>query len=72
MKTLADYTFVVTPDEGVWLAYVPAIAGCHAMGDSPEEARRELEGVFSLFVQDYAQSAESMPPDVKELVAVAG
>jgi predicted RNase H-like HicB family nuclease len=71
VKTLADYTVVVRPDDGTWMAYVPAIPGCHAMGDSPEDARRELDGVFKMFAEDYSESGESMPPDVKELVPVA-
>jgi predicted RNase H-like HicB family nuclease len=72
MKTLADYTVVVMPDDGTWVAYVPAIPGCHAIGDSPEDARLELDGVFDMFQADYAESGESMPGDVKELVPVAG
>jgi predicted RNase H-like HicB family nuclease len=72
MKTLADYTVVVMPDSGGYVAYVPAIPGCHALGDTPDEARAELDGVFQMFADDYATSGEAMPPDVKELVAVAG
>lgn len=72
MKTLADYTVVVRPDDGTWVAYVPAIAGCHTIGDTPEEARNELEGVFEVFRDDYAQHGETLPDDVRQLVAVAG
>ena len=72
MKSINDYTVVVAPDDGVWVAYVPAIPGCHAMGDTADEARHELEGVFKAFRDDYAASGEHLPADVKELVAVAG
>ncbi|MFN0147054.1 MAG: type II toxin-antitoxin system HicB family antitoxin [Dehalococcoidia bacterium] len=72
MKTIADYTVVVMPDDGTWAAYVPAIPGCHAIGDSPAEARLELDGVFEMFADDYSISGEPMPPDLKELAPVAG
>ncbi len=71
MKTLADYTVVVMPDDGTYVAYVPALEGCHAVGSSPDEARSELDHVFAMFLEEYEESGETMPPDVKELVAVA-
>ena len=71
MKSINDYTVVVAPDDDAWFAYVPAIPGCHAMGDTAEEARRELDLVFVAFRDDYAKSGEKLPADVKELVAVA-
>jgi predicted RNase H-like HicB family nuclease len=72
VKTLADYTVVVMPDDGTWVAYVPAIEGCHAIGDSPDEARSELDQVFGMFREIYAEEGRAWPPDVRELVPVAG
>lgn len=72
MKTLDDYTIVIRPDDGVFLAYVPAIPGCHAMGDTSDEARRELELVFEMWREIHDESGKPMPDDVQELVAVAG
>ncbi len=72
MKTLADYTVVIMPDDGTWVAYVPAIEGCHALGASPDEARSELEGVFEMFREDFDESGEELPADVRELIPVAG
>jgi predicted RNase H-like HicB family nuclease len=72
MKTLADYTVVVMPDDGTWVAYVPAIPGCHALGDTPEEARTELDGVFEMWRSYLAELGKELPADVKELIPVAG
>ena len=72
MKTLADYTVVVMPDDETFLAYVPAIPGCHAVGDTPEEAQRELRLVFEMFAEDARESGRPLPPNVRELVPVAG
>jgi len=72
VKTLADYTVVVMPDDGTFLAYVPAIPGCHAVGDTREEAQRELRLVFEMFAEDARESGRALPPNVRELVPVAG
>ena len=72
MKTLDEYTVVVAPDVDYWWAHVPAIPGCHAMGDTAAEARTELEGVFEMFMEIYEEDGRTLPRDVKELVAVAG
>jgi predicted RNase H-like HicB family nuclease len=70
-KSLEDYTIVLRPDDGTFVAYVPAIPGCHAIGDTPEEARRELEGVYEMTVEHYQERGLELPPDVRELIAVA-
>ena len=51
MKTLLDYTVVITPNASAFLAYVPAIEGCHALGATPDEARSELDGVFEMIAR---------------------
>ena len=69
MTGLNSYTVVVMPDDGTFLAYVPAIEGCHAVAATPEEARREFDFVFEMVAEEYAERGEALPPDVRELVA---
>lgn len=69
--TLADYTVVLRPEDGGFVAYVPAIDGCIAEADSPDEARAELEGVFEMVVEHYVEQGWEFPADVRELIAVA-
>jgi predicted RNase H-like HicB family nuclease len=39
MKQLQDCTMVVRPDDnGTFVAYLPAISGCHAWGKTSEQA----------------------------------
>ena len=72
MKSINDYTVVVAPNtESSWWAYVPAIPGCHAVADTPGEARAELENVFAMWVEEYEESGRALPDDVRELIAVA-
>ncbi len=72
MKTLQDYTIVLRPDDnGTFVAYVPAIAGCHAWGTTSEEARTELVNVFAMIQAEYQAESRSLPADVELVVAHA-
>ena len=56
MKSLNDYTIVTRPDDnGTFVAYVPAIAGCHAWGQTPDEAKAELVNVFEMIQEEYQE-----------------
>ncbi len=66
MKRSEDYTVVTRPDDnGTFVAYVPAIPGCHAWGMTPEEARLELVGVFDMIKEEYSEKRRPMPEDVE-------
>lgn len=69
MRSLHSYTIVLQPDDnGTFVAYVPAIEGCHAWGETPESAQRELIDVFDMIRDEYVESGKPLPADV-ELVA---
>ncbi|MEB3220076.1 MAG: type II toxin-antitoxin system HicB family antitoxin [Nostocales cyanobacterium 94392] len=56
MKSLQDYTIVIRPDDNnTFVAYVPAIPGCHAWGQTDYEARAELINVFQMIQEEYAE-----------------
>ena len=72
MKQLQDYTVVIRPDDnGTFVAYVPAIDGCHAWGQTPDEARAELPHVFEMIAEEYQEAGRSLPPDVDLAVSSA-
>jgi predicted RNase H-like HicB family nuclease len=53
MKRLYDYTVVLLRDDnGTFVAYVPAIPGCHAWGRTSEEAHAELFNVFDMILEE--------------------
>lgn len=59
-----DYKLVVyrnQPDG--WVAEIPAIAGCHALMPTAEEAVAELAEVFRLIEEEYRASGQSLPRD---------
>lgn len=73
MKALFDYHVVYRRDDnGSYVAYVPAIEGCHAIGATPEEAQRELQNVFDMIVEEFVQAGKPLPKDVQLAIADAG
>ena len=73
MPDLRDYTIVTRPDDnGACVAYVPAIAGCHALGATREEAQAALADVFEMIAEEYGQEGRPFPPDIQRLVSKAG
>ncbi|MDB9302905.1 MULTISPECIES: type II toxin-antitoxin system HicB family antitoxin [Cyanophyceae] len=72
MKPLQDYTIVIRPDDnGTFVAYVPAIVGCHAWGQTPDAARAELVYVFEMIQEEYEEQGRSLPKDVELVIANA-
>ncbi|MGK7948167.1 MAG: type II toxin-antitoxin system HicB family antitoxin [Xenococcaceae cyanobacterium] len=72
MKTLQDYTIVIRPDDnGTFVAYVPAIEGCHAWGETSAAARAELDNVFSMIQEEYQEKGNPLPQDVELIIANA-
>ncbi len=66
MKTPTDYKIVIRPDDnGTFIAYIPAIKGCHAWGENPEQARSELNYVFEMIRDEYIEAGETLPDDVE-------
>ena len=65
MTGLYNYTMVLRPDDnGTFIAYVPAISGCHAWGRTPEEAQAELVNVFEMIKEEYEEEGKLLPRDV--------
>ncbi|HYW18159.1 MAG TPA: type II toxin-antitoxin system HicB family antitoxin [Nodularia sp. (in: cyanobacteria)] len=72
MKSLQHYTTLIRPDNNVtFVAYVPAIFGCHAWGQTPDEARAELVFVFGMIQEEYEGQGRSLPEDVELVIANA-
>jgi len=68
-----DYTLVIRPDDnGSFVAHIPAIPGCHAIGDTPIHAQEELKNVFDMIREEYEEKSKPLPPDCTVTVAHAG
>ncbi|MDD1739777.1 MAG: type II toxin-antitoxin system HicB family antitoxin [Methanothrix sp.] len=65
MKRLYDYTVILRPDDnGTFVAFVPAIPGCHAWGRTPEEAQIELLYVFDMISEEHEEEGRMLPEDI--------
>jgi predicted RNase H-like HicB family nuclease len=65
MKRLYDYIVILRPeDNGTFVAYVPAIPGCYAWGQTPEEAQAELISVFEMILEEFKEEGRMPPEDV--------
>jgi predicted RNase H-like HicB family nuclease len=51
-----------------WVAEIPAIAGCHALMPTREEALAELAAVFRLISEEYREKGEPLPADTTEII----
>jgi predicted RNase H-like HicB family nuclease len=73
VNTLFDYQVVCRRDDnGSYVAYVPAIESCHAIGPTPEQAQRELQSGLDMIAEEFAESGRPLPNDVQLTVAHAG
>ena len=73
MGNFHRYTLVIRPDDnGTFVAYLPAVPGCHAIGRTPDEAQAELVNVFEMIAEEYKEEGRTLPPDLPALVADAG
>ena len=50
------------PDQ--YMAEIPALPGCRAWGDAPEETVEALQSVAAAFIAVYEENGEDLPPAV--------
>ncbi len=43
-------------EDGVWIARIPKVSGCHSYGDTIEEALSNVREALGLFVRDAARA----------------
>lgn len=61
---LKDYSFSVHYEqapEGGYVAYVPALPGCHTQGETLEETERNVKEAIGLYLESLAASGEAIP-----------
>ncbi|MEG3436840.1 type II toxin-antitoxin system HicB family antitoxin [Pannus brasiliensis CCIBt3594] len=68
MNSIQDYITVIRSDDnGTFVAYIPAIPGCHAWGKTPDEARIELANVFATIREEYEEEKREFPKNVEPI-----
>jgi antitoxin HicB len=63
-KTLAySLTIEFHQDEGGYLAYFPALPGCHTWGKTYEEAVKNAEEALIGYLEALQKNGETLPPE---------
>jgi predicted RNase H-like HicB family nuclease len=66
---LDDYKVLLyRNDPEGWVAEIPAIPGCHVLMATREAALQELEAVFQIISEEYAERNQDLPSDTTRIV----
>ncbi len=58
-------TIFWSDEDGMYVAAVPALPGCSALGDSYEEALREVQVAMSLWIDTAKEFGDPIPASVR-------
>ena len=50
--------------ENKYMAEIPALPGCRAWGDTPEDTLDILQSVAAAFIESYLDHGDELPPEV--------
>ena len=56
-------------EDGMYVAAIPELPGCSALGDTYEEALREAQVAMSLWIDTAKEFGDPIPAPARELVA---
>ena len=61
-KRVYSYSvFYITASEGGYVAFVPALPGCHTQGETLEETEKNIREAIELYLESLAVNKESIP-----------
>jgi predicted RNase H-like HicB family nuclease len=60
-KTFSYSVFYEQAREGGYVAFVPALPGCHTQGQTLEETERNVKEAIALYVESLATHGEAIP-----------
>ncbi|MGO9231266.1 MAG: type II toxin-antitoxin system HicB family antitoxin [Bryobacteraceae bacterium] len=62
-KTLSYSVFYEQAPEGGFVAFVPALPGCHTQGETLEETERNVKDAIALYMQRLMAHGEAVPEE---------
>ena len=60
-KALSYSVFYEQASEGGYVAFVPALPGCHTQGDTLKEPERNVNEAIALYIESLAARGEAIP-----------
>lgn len=62
-KVLSYSVFYEQAPEGGYVAFVPALPGCHTQGETVEESERNIKEAIALYLESLAAHGEAIPEE---------
>jgi predicted RNase H-like HicB family nuclease len=62
-KALSYSVFYEQAPEGGYVAFVPALPGCHTQGENLEETERNVKEAIALYLESLAAHGEAIPEE---------
>jgi len=62
-KAFSYSVFYEQAPEGGYVAFVPALPGCHTQGETLEEAERNVKEAITLYLESLAAHGEAIPEE---------
>ena len=62
-RNLSYSVFYEQSAEGGYVAFVPALPGCHTQGESLEEAESNVREAIALYLESLAAHGEAIPEE---------
>ena len=62
-KTLSYSVFYEQAPEGGYVAFVPALPGCHTQGETLEETEHNVKEAVALYLESLAAHGEAIPEE---------
>lgn len=50
-------------EDGIWIAEVPSLPGCHSDGDTKEDALENVRDAIATWIAYITERGERIPPD---------
>ena len=55
------YPVVLVQEDDKWWAYIPDLPGVYGMGDSEEDARKDIVSALELYIEDSIEDGQPIP-----------
>ncbi|MBI1791997.1 MAG: type II toxin-antitoxin system HicB family antitoxin [Acidobacteria bacterium] len=62
-KAFSSSVFYEQAPEGGYVAFVPALPGCHTQGETLEETERHVKEAIALYLESLASLGEAIPEE---------
>jgi predicted RNase H-like HicB family nuclease len=69
-KIYSYSVFYEAASEGGYVAFVPALPGCHSQGETLEEAEVNITEAIELYMESLYAHQESIPEEIKSFQGV--